>query len=147
MSVDPTAVLFACTANAIRSPIAAGLLRQRLGHHIHVESVGVRARDIDGFAIAVMAEWGIDLANHVGRNFAELDDTSFDLVISLSPEAQHQAVELTRTMACAVEFWPTLDPSVIEGPRETRLEAYRAVRDELAERIARRFPIVAPGGP
>src|SRR5690606_6408912 len=70
----------------------------------------------------------------------DLEDTSFDLIISLSPEAQHKAVEMTRTMACDVEFWPTMDPSVIEGGREERLEAYREVRDRLMDRIRERFP-------
>ncbi len=135
----PGAVLFACSQNAIRSPMAAAILKYLYGHLIHVESVGVRAGDLDPFAVAVMDEIGIDITGHQPRDFDDLDDSSFDLVVSLSPEAQHRAVEMTRTMACEVEFWNTLDPSIVDGSRETRLDAYRQVRDTLMARIDRRF--------
>jgi protein-tyrosine-phosphatase len=111
------------------------------GRRIFVDSVGVRAQEIDGFVIAVMDEIGVDMSKHRPKTFDDLEDTSFDLIISLSPEAQHSAVEMTRTMACDVEFWPTMDPSVIEGTREERLDAYRDVRDKLMERIRERFPL------
>ena len=140
MSDLPDAVLFACTQNSVRSPMGEALLKHLLGHRIYVDSVGVRAQDIDPFVIEVMEEIGIDLSRHRAKSFDDLEDTSFDLIISLSPEAQHKAVELTRTMACDVEFWPTMDPSMIEGSREERLEAYRDVRDKLLERIRERFP-------
>lgn len=137
----PDAVLFACTRNSVRSPMAEGLLKHLLGHRIYVDSVGVRAGEIDPFVVEVMDEIGIDMSNHRGKDFDGLEDTSFDLIVSLSPEAQHQAVELTRTMACEVEFWNTLDPTIIEGNRETRLEAYRQVRDFLKKRIEARFAL------
>ena len=137
----PGAVLFACTMNSIRSPMAEAMLKHFHGADIFVDSVGVRSQEIDGFAVAVMEEIGIDLARHNSKTFEDLEDSSFDLVISLSPEAQHKAVELTRYMACDVEFWHTFDPSVVEGSREERLQAYRAVRDELMERIKERFPL------
>src|SRR3546814_4289962 len=86
-----------------------------------------------------MDEIGIDLSRHRPKSFDNLEDTSFDLIISLSPEAQHQAVELTRTMACDVEFWNTFDPTLVEGNRATRLQAYRDVRDQLKRRIEERF--------
>ena len=138
----PGSVLFCCTYNAIRSPMAEGLLKQMHGTRIFVVSVGVRSQEIDGFVIAVMDEIGIDIAKHRSKTFDDLEDTSFDLIISLSPEAQHKAVDMTRTMACDVEFWNTLDPSIIEGSREDRLEAYRQVRDGLMQRIRRRFPVI-----
>jgi protein-tyrosine-phosphatase len=138
---QPSAVLFCCTMNSVRSPMAAAILSQRLGRRIWVDSCGVRERDVDGYAIAVMEEVGIDIRRHISKTFEDLDDTSFDLVISLSPEAQHKAVEMTRTMACDVEFWRTFDPTLIEGSRDEKLAAYRAIRDELMERIAGRFPV------
>ncbi|MHA1151162.1 MAG: arsenate-mycothiol transferase ArsC [Alphaproteobacteria bacterium] len=137
----PDAVLFACTRNSVRSPMAEGLLKHLLGHRIYVDSVGVRAGEIDPFVIEVMDELGIDLSKHRGKDFDGLEDTSFDLIISLSPEAQHQAVELTRTMACEVEYWNTLDPTIFEGNRETRLQAYREARDTLEKRIEARFTL------
>ncbi|HEX9449458.1 MAG TPA: arsenate reductase ArsC [Dongiaceae bacterium] len=138
----PGSVLFCCTYNAIRSPMAEGLLKQLHGSRIFVDSAGVRAAEIDGFVVAVMDEIGIDLTRHRSKTFDDLEDTSFDLIISLSPEAQHKAVEMTRTMACDVEFWNTLDPSIIEGGREERLDAYRTVRDGLMRRIRQRFPVM-----
>jgi protein-tyrosine-phosphatase len=140
----PGSVLFACTQNAIRSPMAEAILRHFHGRRVFVDSVGVRPTEIDPFAIAVMDEIGIDVTQHRAKSFEDLEDTSFDLVLSLSPEAQHKAVELTRTMACDVEFWPVFDPTLVEGSREQRLEAYREVRDHLMRRILERFP-VAPG--
>ncbi|MDJ0970358.1 MAG: arsenate reductase ArsC [Kiloniellales bacterium] len=139
MADFPDSVLFACSQNAIRSPIAEGLLKHLLGHRVYVDSVGVRAGEIDPFAVAVMEEIGIDVSRHRSKSFDQLEDTSYDLIVSLSPEAQHRAVELTRTMACDVEFWRVLDPSLIEGSRETRLQAYREIRDQLLRRIQERF--------
>jgi protein-tyrosine-phosphatase len=141
----PEAVLFACTRNAIRSPMSEALLKHFHGARIYVQSVGVRPARIDPFVVAAMEEMGIDLARHRQRSFDDLEDDSFDLVISLSPEAQHRAVEMTRHMACEVEFWNTFDPSVVEGSREMRLEAYREVRDSLMRRILERFPLQRMG--
>lgn len=142
----PGAVLFCCTQNSLRSPMAAGLLRRDHGSRIWVDSVGVRPRETDGFAIAVMDEIGVDLTRHVPRAFEDLEDANFDLVVSLSPEAQHKAVDMTRTMACEVVFWNTFDPSLVEGSRAHRLAAYRDVRDQLMARIRDRFPLpkIAP---
>ena len=135
----PQAVLFACNLNAVRSPMAEAILRHLYGRRIYAESVGVRAGELDPFAVAIMAEIGIDLSEHVPKDFDSLEESTFDLVISLTPEAQHQAVEMTRTMAVEIEYWPTLDPTAVHGSREQRLEAYRQVRDELFERIRARF--------
>ena len=137
----PSAVLFACTENTVRSPMAEAILKYLHGRHIYVDSVGVRKGELDGFAVAVMDEIGIDISHHHPKTFEDLEDTSFDLVTSLSPEAQHKAVEMTRVVACDVEFWNTFDPSVVEGSREVRLEAYRQVRDELMRHVKKRFPV------
>lgn len=137
----PEAVLFACSHNSVRSPMGEALLKHLLGHRIYVDSVGVRPQEVDGFVVEVMDELGIDLSKHRSKSFDDLEDTSYDLIISLSPEAQHKAVDLTRTMACDVEFWNTFDPSLIEGSRETRLQAFRAVRDQLRKRIEERFTL------
>lgn len=112
------------------------------GHQIYVDSAGVRSKEVDGFAVAVMDEIGIDLTRHNAKTFDNLEDDYFDIVITLSPQAQHRAVELTRVMACEIEFWNTMDPSLVESEnRETKLEAYRAVRDQLMVRIKERFPL------
>ncbi len=142
MSDLPSAVLFACTMNSVRSPMAEAIMKFLHGHRVFVDSVGVRTADIDGFAIAVMDEIGIDLSRHNAKTFDDLEDSYFDCVITLSPEAQHRAIELTRVMACDLEFWNTLDPSLVESEdREVRLNAYRQVRDQLMQRIKDRFPI------
>jgi protein-tyrosine-phosphatase len=138
----PQAVLFACGLNAVRSPMAAGLLRQMLGPALYVASAGVRKGELDPFAVAAMDEVGIDIKAHRPMTFEELEDwegLNFDLIVTLSPEAHHRALELTRTAAVEVEYWPTSDPTFLEGSREQRLDAYRAVRDQLLGRIRSRF--------
>ncbi|HUE45008.1 MAG TPA: low molecular weight phosphatase family protein [Aestuariivirgaceae bacterium] len=142
----PGAVLFACSLNAIRSPMAAALTRHFYGHKFYVASCGVRAGEPDPFAIAVMDELGIDMARHRPQSFEDLSDDSFDLIVSLSPEAHHWAVELTRTMALEAEYWPTMDPSLAEGSREQKLDAYRDVRDDLRRRLLARFGSLGAGG-
>jgi protein-tyrosine-phosphatase len=137
----PSAVLFACTLNVVRSPIAAALMRQLHGTRVYVESAGAKAGERDPFAAEVMKEIGLDLGPHRPKSFADLEDDYFDLIITLSPEAQHHALEYTRAMACDVEFWPTFDPTAVEGSREMRLEAYRSVRDQLQRRLRERFPV------
>lgn len=129
--------------NAVRSPMAEALMKHFHGKRIYCDSVGVRIEDIDPLAVEVMGEIGLDLRRHHGKSFDELADLSYDLVVTLSPEAQHRAMELTRHMACDVEYWPTFDPSAIEGNRDMRLDAYRQVRDELKRRILTRFPLSA----
>jgi len=136
----PKAVLFACTRNVVRSPMAAALLRHHAGPSLYVASAGLTHGEPDIFAIEVMAEIGIELGSHRSRTFEELGDSSFDLIISLSPEAQHHAAKLTETLALEIEYWPTLDPGIFEGSREQRLTAYRSIRDALATRIQSRFP-------
>ena len=144
MSDLPGAVLFACSENALRSPMAESILKHLHGHRIYVDSVGIRAGELDGFAVEVLDEIGIDLSRHRSKSFDDLEDEYYDLIITLSPEAQHRAVELTRTMAVDLEFWHTFDPSIVEGNRDTCLVAYRKVRDRLLERIRDRFPSSPP---
>ena len=139
MSDLPGSVLFACSMNAIRSPMAEGFLKFLHGTRIYVDSAGTRKREVDGFAIAVMEEMGIDISRHASKTFDDLQDDLFDIVVTLSPEAHHRALELTRTSPVEVEFWNTFDPSLVEGSREQRLDAYRQVRDRLFERIRDRF--------
>src|SRR5215467_14906883 len=143
MVVLPGSVLFCCTSNALRSPMAERMLKLTHGRQIFVDSVGVRSGELDAFAVAAMDEIGIDMSRHRAKTFNQLEDTSFDVIITLSPEAHHRALEMTRTMACDVELWNTLDPSIIEGSREVRLDAYRQVRDGLLRRIRDRFPPVS----
>lgn len=138
-SLAPTSVLFACTHNSIRSPMAEGIMKSLYGSRIYVDSAGVRATEIDGFAIEVMDEIGLDVENHISKNLEDLEDSSFDLIICLSKQAQTLAEEITRTMACDVEYWITIDPSEVEGNREMRLNAYRQVRDDLYQKIRSRF--------
>ena len=134
-------MLFACGMNAVRSPMAASLLQQMFPQ-LYVKSAGVRKGELDPFAVSVMAELGQDLSTHKPTTFEELEDwegLNFDLIITLSPEAHHKALELTRTLAADVEYWPTQDPSIADGNREQKMQAYREVCDQLLLRIRRRF--------
>ncbi len=128
-------LLFACSENAVRSPMAEVLARRRFGPSLVLASAGVRPGTHDPFVDAVMAELGLDTAAHRPRRIEELDDTSFDVIVTLSPEAHHRALEFTRTTAVDVTYWPTADPTAAEGSRAVVLDAYRAVRDALAMRI------------
>jgi protein-tyrosine-phosphatase len=141
----PGAVLFACTQNAVRSPMAAAIMRHLFGRFVYIDSVGVRAGTLDPFAVEAMEEIGIEIGKHKPKGFDNFEDTSFDLVVTLSPEAHHAAMELTRTSAAEVEYWPTMDATAIEGNREQRLDAYRAVRDALMRRIEQRFSVERAG--
>ncbi len=139
---NPQAVLFACGLNSVRSPMAESLLKQMIPQGLYVRSAGVRKGELDPFAVAVMAELGQDISGHRPMTFEELDDwegLNFDLIVTLSPEAHHKALELTRTVAADVEYWPTPDPTGTDGSREQKLSAYREVLDGLLMRIRRRF--------
>jgi protein-tyrosine-phosphatase len=141
-SARPQAVLFACGMNAVRSPMAAGLFGQLFGKSIYVGSAGVQKGELDPFVVAVMDEIGIDISRHKPMTFEELEDLeglNFDLIVTLSPPAHHKALDLTRTIAADVEYWPTVDPTAADGTREQRLEAYREVRDQLLAQIRARF--------
>jgi protein-tyrosine-phosphatase len=137
---EPSAVLFACVQNAVRSPMAEALLKRHRGTAMYVDSCGVRAGQLDPFAVEVLNEIGVNLTRHRPKSFEQMEDGFFDLIISLSPEAHHRATELTRTMACDIEYWPVMDATIVEGTREMRLATYRQVRDELQRRIEVRFP-------
>ena len=141
----PSSVLFACSHNAIRSPMAEALAKRLYGHTAYLDSVGVSPTELDSFAVAVLDEIGIDLHSHHGKSFDDIDASSFDLIVTLSPEAHHGALEFTRSASTDVEYWPIPDPSAVEGSREIRLESYRRTRDLILARLKARFG--APSGP
>lgn len=140
----PRSVLFLCGMNAIRSPMAEVLARKVLPQATFVASAGVRAGARDPFVDAVLAEKGLTLGNRQPQRLDEMEDAYFDLIVTLAPEAHHAALELTRSMAVDVEYWPTADPSGAAGTRDRILDAYRDVRDRIEQRIAARW---AAGGP
>jgi protein-tyrosine-phosphatase len=122
--------------------MAAAIAKHFFGKSIYVTSAGVRKGEVDPFVTAVMNEIGIDLSKHKPTSVEERDEDeglSFDLAVSLSPQAHHRALELTRKLPIEVEYWPTADPTIAEGSRDQKLEAYRAVRDDLMRKIKQRF--------
>jgi protein-tyrosine-phosphatase len=135
MPAAPRSILFVCSENALRSPMAEGIVKARYGGRIYVDSVGVRGGTLDPLAVTVMTEIGIDISRHNAKLLEDLLDTSFDQIVTLSPEAHPLALELTRTESIEVVYWPTYDPSIVEGSRDTRLAAYREVRDTLVALI------------
>lgn len=135
-------VLFMCAYNAVRSPMAEAMAKHFFGKSVYVQSAGARKGDVDPFALQVLDEIGIDARKHKPKSLEELEEwegLNFDLIVTLSPEAHHKALDLTRTVASEVEYWPTPDPTVVQGSREQVLEAYRAVRDGLMQRIKLRL--------
>jgi protein-tyrosine-phosphatase len=141
----PQSVLFCCDHNAVRSPMAEGLMKLFYGMDVYVQSVGVKNDlEIDGFSIAVCQELGVELSRHRSRSFDEMEDwgddlSSFDLVISLSPASQRRALELTRYFHLDVEYWPILDPTGLGETRETKLLQFRAARDQIVKNLRDRF--------
>ncbi|CAN5344668.1 low molecular weight phosphatase family protein [soil metagenome] len=136
----PGALLFACNINQVRSPMAEALVKLHFGTQLYVDSCGLRpSRDLDPFVTEVIDEIGGDLSHHHPKSFDDVATGAFDLVISLTPEAQHRAVEMSRGCATEIEYWRTSDPTLVEGSREAMLDAYRRTRDELRQKILDRF--------
>ncbi len=141
----PQSVLFCCDHNAVRSPMAEGIMKKLYGTEVYVQSAGVKSdMEIDGFSVAVCRELGIELERHRTRSFDEMqqwgdDLSSFDLVVALSPASQRQALELTRIYHLDVVYWPILDPTGLGETREQKLDAYRQSRDQIIRHIQDRW--------
>lgn len=138
-NILPSAVLFACTLNAIRSPMAAAIMHHHFGHKVYVASCGIAAGDPDPFVGMIMDEIGIDLKKHRPHSFEDLEDSAFDLLVTLSLEAKTKADDMSRTMAIEIENWSVVDPSQTQGSREQILDAYREVRDDIVKKVKLRF--------
>ena len=140
----PQSVLFCCDHNAVRSPMAEGIMKKLYGKGVYVQSVGVENDyEIDGFAIAVCKEINVELSRHRSRSFDEMDQlgedlSSFDLIVALSPASQRRAIDLTRLYHLSVEYWPVLDPTGLTEHREDKLRAYRQTRDQIYDRLKNR---------
>lgn len=146
MTLDlPQSVLFCCDHNAVRSPMAEGIMKKLYGTGTYVQSVGVmNDLEIDGFAIAVCAELDIELSRHRSRSFDEMQEwgddlSSFDLIIALSPASQRRALDLTRLFHLTVEYWPIMDPTGLGETREAKLVSYRQTRDQIVDNLTRRW--------
>ncbi|WP_265500234.1 arsenate-mycothiol transferase ArsC [Paracoccus beibuensis] len=141
----PSSVLFCCDHNAIRSPMAEGMMKKFYGRAAYVQSAGVKNdTEVDGFAIAVCDEIGVPLVNHRSRSFEEMQDWGddlgqFDLIVALSPASQRMALEMTRHAHLEIEYWPIMDPTGLAEGREARLAAYRQTRDQIRARMCDRF--------
>jgi len=135
----PSSVLFACSMNAVRSPMAEAIGKNQLGFSIFIDSAGLNTQPVDPFAIAVMREIGIEISGHHTKAFGDIEVESFDLIIALSPEAYEHARAFARTSDVEVEYWPIPDATTTGDTREQRLEAYRHVRDLLSRRIKERL--------
>lgn len=141
----PHSVLFCCDHNAVRSPMAEGIMKKLYGTGTYVQSAGVtNDLEIDGFSIAVCQELDVELSRHRSRSFDEMENWgddlgSFDLVIALSPASQRRALELTRFYHLEVEYWPILDPTGLGETRDAKLASYRQARDQIMQRLIDRF--------
>ena len=135
LRIKPQSILFACSENAVRSPMAEAMAKRLFGRSIYIASAGVRPGQHDPFVDAVMDEVGLDTLRHKPQRFEDLEDSLFDMIVTLSPEAHHRALEFTRTMAVDVTYWPTADPTAVEGSRSLVLDAYRATREGLSRRV------------
>jgi protein-tyrosine-phosphatase len=135
----PRSILFCCTLNAVRSPMAEGLAKAMLPKSIYVDSAGLSTQTLDGFAVAAMQEIGIDIRDHNTQSFNDIRADEFELIVALSPESFARARELARAVAVDVVHWPISDPTGETGTREQRMQAYRAVRDTIRSEIRKHF--------
>ncbi|MBL6426596.1 MULTISPECIES: low molecular weight phosphatase family protein [Maritimibacter] len=141
----PQSVLFCCDHNAVRSPMAEGMMKKYYGDHVYVQSAGVKSElDVDGFSVAVCEEIGVPLSNHRSRSFDEMQEwgddlSSYDLIIALSPASQRKVLDLTRFHHLDVEYWPVMDPTGLGTMRDEKLVAYRQARDQIRDRMISRF--------
>jgi len=138
-SILPRSLLFVCGRNAVRSPVAERLARHLLPPSTFIASAGVQLGEADPFVDVVLAEEGFEPQERRSRTLDELEDDYFDLIVTLSPEAHHAALDMTRTLASEVEYWPTVDPTATQGSRGQVLDAYRDMRERLKARIRERF--------
>jgi len=153
METHPSSVLFACDHNAVRSPMAEGIMKRDYGTTIFVQSAGVHHdMEVDGFSVAVCEEIGVTLSKHMSRSFEEMEEwgdqiDGYDLIIALSPASQRAALEYTRYYALDVEYWPIFDPTNLGRNREEKLAVYRQARDQIQARIRDRFGPPIEGEP
>lgn len=138
---QPNSILFVCNFNAVRSPMAECIAKSLCGDKIYIDSFGVNKKleKINSFAVSALEEIGLDITNHKAKHYEDLLDTSFDLIITLSADAHEVALKLTSSLSAEVEYWPTNDPTSVKGNRENIMSAFRAVRDELSEKIKKRL--------
>jgi len=141
----PQSILFCCDHNAVRSPMAEGMMKKFYGTDCYIQSAGVKNDlEIDGFSIAVCQELDVELARHRSRSFDEMEEWgddlgSFDLVVALSPASQRRALELTRFYHLDVEYWPILDPTGLGDNRDAKLVSYREARDQIRGKLVERW--------
>jgi len=141
----PQSVLFCCDHNSVRSPMAEGIMKKLYGTETYVQSAGVKGElEVDGFAIAVCQEIGVELSRHRTRSFDQMEEwgddlSSFDLIVALSPASQRRALDLTRHVHLEIDYWPVLDPTGLGEGRAAKLNSYRQTRDQIFERLTNRW--------
>ncbi|MBV7378935.1 low molecular weight phosphatase family protein [Maritimibacter dapengensis] len=151
MASLPQSVLFCCDHNAVRSPMAEGMMKKFYGTEVYVQSAGVKSEmDVDGFSVSVCEEIGVPLVNHKARSFDEMQDwgddlSSYDLIVALSPASQRKVLDLTRYHHLDVEYWPIMDPTGLGTMRDEKLNAYRQARDQIRDRMISRFGVPEQG--
>jgi protein-tyrosine-phosphatase len=144
--VTVSSILFACNFNRVRSPMAEALARSLFGDRIYVDSCGLQPYDgVDPIAVHVLAEIGVDARDHNLQGFDDIDPEAFDVVVAFTPEAMMRAETLAKSSASEVIYWPLPDPTLVEGPRDAVLEAYRDLRDRLRRGLLDRFGAVRAG--
>ncbi len=140
MAAEPQSVLVCCNLNSARSAMAEGLLELMYGDQLYIDSVGVEKGERDEFAVSVMAEVGVDIEEYEPKSFDDLGNAPFDIIIALTPEARAKTRAQFKASAAKLWYWPTDDPTTVQGGRDQRLSAYRQVRDGLYARILKAFP-------
>ena len=139
MNSKPKSVLFVCTLNSIRSPMAEGLMKQRYSSDIYIQSCGLEAGEFNDLMVAVMKEKGIDMSAHSSRTLESLSDTSFDVAIAFTEDVAGALKAVFDDSDTDIELWPTPDPTADAMDVRAMMNNFRAVRDTIEARIVRKF--------
>ncbi len=137
----PASVLFVCTLNSIRSPMAEGMMKARFGDRVYVQSCGLEAGEVSDLMVAVMREKSLDMQNHKSKTLAEMSDTSFDVAIAFNTDAESALRAFFDDSDTQIECWPTPDPTAGAMDVRAMMDNFRAVRDVIEMRIDKKFGV------
>jgi arsenate reductase len=133
MTDDKKRVLILCTGNSARSQMAEGLLREIAGDRFDVASAGVAPSAVRSEAIKAMSEIGIDISDHRSKSVDEFTDQQFDYIITVCENARESCPVFPGSSERI--HWSFDDPAAVQGDEQTRLAAFRRVRDEIRKRL------------
>ena len=140
-------VLFVCTGNSARSPIAEALLRHRTGGRVAVASAGTRPKPrLHPNAVRVLHdEFGIDVAGQRPRHLDTLTGRRFDYVVSLCDKAREACPDFPDHPRRV--HWSIPDPATADDTDQTGYPAFQHTATDIDTRIRHLLPVLATHRP